>query len=162
MFMECRARFGFILTGSLATDSKILCADKSVILTFYVNLRPLLDLSITWVILGWNSLRRNRWVYNMHNLNVAHGECSGFDQRTKSCQNAQWTSMNIFMCAVLFLLALLCFTCFCLQVCWDDCIRLLSLVLNCTVASMFLNLRLPFILLRCFECDSSSNRIHRN
>ena len=34
MFMECRARFGFILTGSLATDSKILCADKSVILTF--------------------------------------------------------------------------------------------------------------------------------
>ena len=47
IFMECRARFGFILTGSLATDSKILCADKSVILTFYVNLRPLLDLSIT-------------------------------------------------------------------------------------------------------------------
>ena len=37
MFMECKARFGFILTGSLATDSKILCADKSVILTFYVT-----------------------------------------------------------------------------------------------------------------------------
>ena len=51
MFMECSTRFGFILSGSLATDSKVLCADKSAILTFYVNLRPLpgplLDLSIT-------------------------------------------------------------------------------------------------------------------